>query len=201
MTKKFEQVKVEGGAVQTRRGRPSKFNMKLALKMFFCWEKGFTDEEVCRLFDIAVDTLNKWKANSAVFRSSMEKAKKLADQRVVEALHKRAIGYDFEERTARTEGQGETAKTIQQVVRKHIPPSDKAIMMWLVNRDPNNWKHLGPKVEVTQDNRSVNVVGSPDQIAEYMKGLYGPKAREIGLKVADALGIRLEIGDSEVGRK
>jgi hypothetical protein len=63
------------------------------------------------------------------FATAVRVGKRVADQRVEEALFERAIGYDYDYDL----GRGKS-------VIRHIPPDIGAIKVWLFNRRPDRWK-------------------------------------------------------------
>ena len=122
-------------------GRPSKLNPDLALKIFFLARKGLTDKEIAQVFDIAPDTITKWKKSEEFFLSLKEN-KGQADAIVERSLFERACGYEHEEDEIFCNAQGKV--TTVRII-KHYPPDPTSMIFWLKNRQPDNWRE---KVEI-----------------------------------------------------
>ncbi len=116
------------------RGRPTKFKPEYIVQVKILAEKGFTDKEVAQIFGVAEQTINNWKKDFPLFFESLTAGKEVADQKVVQALYERALGYSHPE-VHITSFQGDVTKTD---VIKHYPPDTAACFIWLKNR--SGWK-------------------------------------------------------------
>ena len=83
---------------------------------------------------------------------------------VEEALLKRATGYDYEEDTWElVEGELRLTKKC----RKHVPPDVKAILSWLYNRLPNQWRATQEPLETTQYTETIkDILVAMKEVAE-----------------------------------
>lgn len=63
--------------------------------------------------------------------------KNLDEQKVKEALLKRAIGYDYEEKEMVADKNGVSGKV--KIIKKHVPPDMDAIRTVLSKIDNNKW--------------------------------------------------------------
>lgn len=70
---------------------------------------------------ISRSTLSLWKSENEEFSATLKAAKAEADSRVIEALFRRATGYQAPDGT-------------------HVPPHPTAIVFWLKNRQPEAWR-------------------------------------------------------------
>jgi hypothetical protein len=77
-----------------------------------------------------------WRLQYEDFSAAVRAGKRVADERVEEALYQRCVGYDFDFDL----GRGNS-------VIRHVVPDVSAIRFWLVNRRPDRWRH---RVEGTQ---------------------------------------------------
>ena len=117
-------------------GRPSKFD-KVDLRQV---EKlacmGWTDAQMSDFFEVDERTWNNWKGKHEEFFQSLKGWKASADARVERSLYERATGYSVPEDKIFNDG------GIPLVVptRKHYPPDTTAMIFWLKNRDPENWR-------------------------------------------------------------
>lgn len=160
-------------------GRPTKYRAKYhneqALKLT---RLGLTDEELAENFDIAVSTLNEWKLRYPKFQESIKKGKTATDSLVADSLLKRALGFEYDERTYEKLDEvidGEHADDDikvemfkKKVVTKQVAPDTTAQIFWLKNRQPKLWRD---KQEVVNTNKNFNVTMTKDEIKEISKTL------------------------------
>lgn len=114
-----------------KNGRPSKFNKKLAEKIYLLAKKGLTDSEISKIVDISESTLNEWKKDPE-FSESLKASKEIIDSQVEDALLSRAIGYDYEEEFATKDG--------AVLCKKKLHPDVVACIFWLKNRKSKVWR-------------------------------------------------------------
>lgn len=112
--------------------------------------RGLTDSEMAAVFGIKPELIQRWKEFYPDFEKAIEEGRTHADAKVVEALYLKATGYYHPDTKVHWDKHGD-AQTLE--VMKHYPPSDKAIEMWLTNRQKEHWKN--------QQHHSVG--GSKDQ--------------------------------------
>lgn len=105
-----------------------------------------------------------WYKESEDLRKACAMAKDVADYTVEDALYRRAVGYDYwEEIWELVEGEVIMTKK----VKKHLPPDVKAIMAWLYNRMPNQWRAMQEPLEKTQYVETVqNILVAMKEVAE-----------------------------------
>lgn len=111
---------------------------------------GLTDEEIAERLEIGVATLYRWKKTHKPIAEALKGAKELYDNEVVEALHKRTLGYtvqvkknlklktaEFETVTGKKIRETEKIVTVRDEV--HVPADTMAQMYWLNNRMSERW--------------------------------------------------------------
>lgn len=144
----------KGHAIKkSNRGAPSKYNEKkfpdAAYKL--CARLGAEDKDIATAFGVTVDCISKWKVEYPEFLYSIKKGKKdWDDQNVVSALRKRALGYVYVDidtkKTTIMLGRGENKvkAPVEEIIRheKNMAPDVTACIFWLVNRQPDEWKHV-----------------------------------------------------------
>lgn len=107
---------------------------------------GATDDEIASFFEITTRQLYNWKHMHPEFAEALRDAKAEADERVERTLYQKAIGYTFNsEKIFCTDGM-----VTRVPIREHVPPSDTAMIFWLKNRKPAEWR----------DQRDVKLEGS-----------------------------------------
>lgn len=103
---------------------------------------GLTDGDIANNIDISHPCLIRWKNEHPEFAAALNSGREVADYRVENALYKRAIGYDCEE--VKTilgyEDKNGNRKTRIERQTKHIPGDVTAMLAWLNNRKPEQWK-------------------------------------------------------------
>ena len=123
------------------------------LILITAWARdGLSEEQIASNMGITRPTLWKWKNKEDNMLNALKKGKEVVDYEIENALHKRAMGYRYDEVTYE---KGEEVKR----VTKEVAPDTGAIAIWLKNRKPNHWKD---RIEV--DNK--NVLEKLDELLE-----------------------------------
>lgn len=128
-------------------GRPSKYKPEFAQQAKKLCELGATDAQLADFFEVSVSTINLWKINFPEFSESISVPKEIADARVEQSLYRRAMGYEHDEVDIRVVN-GEIVET---PLRKYYPPDSTAMIFWLKNRKPEQWRET-KAVELTGEN-------------------------------------------------
>jgi hypothetical protein len=129
-------------------GAPSKYDPVYAEQVTKLCKLGATDKEIADFFDVEESTINNWKKAHPEFMESIKKGKIIADAEVAHSLHKRAIGYQYDEITYEKIGPGEELTEVgengmetvkkelykKKVVTKEVVPDVAAQNIWLKNR-------------------------------------------------------------------
>lgn len=109
--------------------------------------KGLTDEQIAKNMGVNKTTLYDWMKKFPDISNSIKKGKAPIDFEVENALFKRAIGYEYEEvETIIEEIDGKQRKRIKKI-KKVALPETSAMIFWLKNRKPKEWRKLNPVVE------------------------------------------------------
>lgn len=97
--------------------------------------RGLSDAEMAAVMGVSDVLFDSWKAFYPAFAKAIDDGRTLPDAQVIAALHKNAIGYDYE-----TDEVVRTRKGAQVVtVKKHFPAETAAQKFWLSNRAPAHW--------------------------------------------------------------
>lgn len=140
---------------KTTRGRPTKYKPEFCEQGAKLCLKGFIDDEIADFFDVDVATLNRWKLKYPDFCASLKKAKLYSDDKVVQSLYNRALGYEFKETKEETGGETGSKTTI---TTKQLAGDVGAMCFWLKNRQPNEWRD---RQEVKHEVTSSNIMPVP----------------------------------------
>ena len=140
-------------------GRPSKFGTvdkeqveKLALA-------GWTDAQMAEFFKVDERTWHRWKDADPKFCQSLKDWKVEADSRVERSLFERATGYSHPEEKLFQAG----GEIIRAETTKHYPPDTTAMIFWLKNRKPEDWRD---KQEIEHHGLDQH---SPDEIKQALQ--------------------------------
>ena len=97
---------------------------------------GLIDKEIAEYSEVTEQTINNWKKEYPEFFESIKRGKTLADANVSESLYKRANGYEHEEDDIRVVNND----IVVTPTIKHYPPDSTAMIFWLKNRRPKQWR-------------------------------------------------------------
>ena len=132
-------------------GRPSKYKTDYAFAAQRLCRTGATISEVAAHFIVPRQTIWRWAQEHEEFRDALALGQEEADSRVVRSLYERAVGYDLiSEKVGFYKG-----RTVRAEVREHVLPDVGAMIMWLKNRKPKEWRdrqEVVQHVEVPQEN-------------------------------------------------
>ena len=151
--KKYNYTKKTGRPKEGINQRLGKLKLKVG-NLAILYRNGFTDAQVAEVIGVEEVTIKSWKKLDE-FRIPIKDWKEEADAKVEKSLYKKAIGYEYDEVTYEQSKVGglalgmtdedinfikhtPTAKT--KVVTKQFAPDTLAIIFWLKNRKPEEWK-------------------------------------------------------------
>ncbi|HCY7616201.1 TPA: helix-turn-helix domain-containing protein [Staphylococcus aureus] len=119
------------------------------------WKRdGLTDEQIARNLGVSKHTLIKWKKNIPDFLDAIKKGKEVSDYELENALHKRAVGYYYEEETVTNKG--EVVK-----IKKYEHANPTSLIFALKNRLPHKYRDKVEQ-EITNRNIEINIGGYVD---------------------------------------
>lgn len=104
---------------------------------------GLTDKQIAYNLGISEDTFYEYKKKHSEFSEALKKGKEVVDYEVENALLKRALGYEYEEKTYETSYDERTGKSIERLTKrttKQVAPDTTAQIFWLKNRKPREWR-------------------------------------------------------------
>lgn len=131
------------------------------LTLLEAWARdGLTDEQIAKNMGIANSTFYEWKRKNLEISEALKKGKEVVDYEVENALLKRALGYTIQIEEDKLDREGCAHTLVKDV---HIPGDVTAMIFWLKNRKPEQWREKQQdKKESSQ--RKVIIV---DDIPEY----------------------------------
>lgn len=150
----------------TERGRPTDYDPAYVEQARKLAALGATDIEVADFFDVDVRTIYRWKHVHPDFCQSLNAGKEKADERVVNSLYQRAVGYEQDEVKIFMPSGADAP--VYAPYRAKIAPDTTAAIFWLKNRKPADWRdkqdveHSGA-VEITRIERVIVDPANPDR--------------------------------------
>ena len=129
------------------KGKFEYWRTKDGLLQIAAWARdGLIDEQIAHNMGIRRSTLSEWKKRFPDIADALKKNKNIVDIEVENALYKRAVGYEYTEKTIEIDDDG---KKRVKTTKKRMAPETLAIIFFLKNRKPDEWR----------DKREVEVKG------------------------------------------
>lgn len=138
-------------------GRPSAYRKEFAAQAQKLAALGATDIEVADFFEVDVRTIYRWKHDHPEFCQALNVGKDKADERVVNSLFQKAVGY--EQDAVKIFMPAGAEKPVYAEYREKIAPDTTAAIFWLKNRKPADWRDK-QELDHTSSDKSM----SPTQI-------------------------------------
>ncbi len=96
-----------------------------------------------------------WMKESEDLKKALAVSRDVSNASVEESLLKRALGYTYVDKTYDlVEGQ----LVLTHEYHKHMPPDTKAILSWLYNKLPNEWRSIQEPLERTQYTETIKEI-------------------------------------------
>lgn len=118
-------------------GRPSKYhsNVEPKLLLIEAWARdGVTEADICKNLDVNNTSWIEYKKEYPELAKALKNGREVIDVMVENALLKAALGYEYTEE----ELNKMTGKPIE--LRKTAHPNTTALIFWLKNRKPKEWR-------------------------------------------------------------
>lgn len=124
-----------------------------------CWARDFTLGEIAEKIGIAHKTLVDWRKKYPEIDKAISEGKEVVDYKVENALLKVALGYKTKEIKIYTgyPDKNGNRKTRKEVLEKEIAPNPTAIMCWLNNRKPDQWKRNRDVLQTKDEDNKITV--------------------------------------------
>jgi hypothetical protein len=137
--------------------------------------QGSTDSEIALMMGLDPKIVKAWRKMYPDFDKAIEEGRTAADLQVLEALHKKAVGYEYKkEVVVRTKDD-----VFVQEVNHVVEPETNAIKFWLSNRDPKRWSEKRHMQITGKDNEPAVAFGvkheSKVELISSILGLIQPK--------------------------
>jgi hypothetical protein len=119
-------------------GRPSSYSNEFAKQAEKLSALGATDMEMADFFEVDVRTIYRWKHDHEEFCQALNVGKTKADERVINSLYQRAVGYEQE--AVKIFMPASAAEPVYAPYREKVAPDTTAAIFWLKNRQPDKWR-------------------------------------------------------------
>jgi hypothetical protein len=142
--------------------RPTGFKPEYCEQAEKLCKLGATDIELADFFEVSDRTIYRWQAQYPEFCQALKAGKDHADERVERSLFHKATGYSYDsEKIFQYEGQ-----VVRAPIREHVPPDTTAMIFWLKNRRPEQWRD---KTEHVVTHKSAGTM-TDDELARIAAG-------------------------------
>ena len=112
------------------------------LELLSCWARDFTLSDIAKKIGVSAKTLITWRKTYPEIEQAIKDGKEIVDYRVENALLKVALGYtttDVKTIISPPDKNGNRTIRVEKTERE-VSPNPTAIMCWLNNRKPEQWK-------------------------------------------------------------
>lgn len=133
------------------------------LELIKCWARDLSFTDIAKKMGITIQTLKAWRDRYPEIEEAISESREELDYKIENALIKRALGYtttDVKTIISPPDKDGNRKIRVEKT-EKEIPPDTVAIMAWLNNRKPDQWKRNRDNVYQANDNDSkitVNII-------------------------------------------
>jgi hypothetical protein len=94
---------------------------------------GLTEDQIAHNMGVSVKTLYNWKTKHLPILHALKSGKEVVDRQVENALLKTALGFEYLEETVTNKGDVVEVRKVQH-------PNTTALIFWLKNRKPEQWR-------------------------------------------------------------
>ena len=136
-------------------------------------EEGVSDDEIAIRAGIEVPLFRRWKKRCPEFAAAIALGRSSSDYAVVEALYKKAVGYNVSlaktYKLKHVDYDPDTGKKVREyeelatgIDENYVPGDLKAETFWLKNRQPERWSERPVRAMIDGDGEGFGVVEIPE---------------------------------------
>ena len=126
-------------------GRPSLYQPDYAEQARKLCRLGATDSDVADFFGIGTTTFYRWRKDHPDFAAAVAEGKDVCDKQVEQALHRRAVGFEYEAIRVFIPAGAKDAVLVRYPVQ--VLPDVRAAQHWLRFRRPKEWSDRREKTD------------------------------------------------------
>lgn len=125
---------------------------------------GLSNKQIAHNIGIREETIYTWMNKYPQLDKAIKKGKEVVDREVENALLKRALGYEIEETKTymKDNGNGTQTKHIERT-KKHVAGDTTAMIFWLKNRKPKEWRDRKDLEHSGEVQSNINVLNNMDE--------------------------------------
>lgn len=129
------------------------------LLLLQCWARDFSLGDIAAKIGIAPKTLVEWRKKYPEIDEAISEGKEVVDYKVENALLKVALGYTTTEtKTIISPPDKDGNRRIRvEKTEKEVAPNPTAIMCWLNNRKPEQWKRNRDMLQTKDEDNKITV--------------------------------------------
>ena len=132
-------------------------------------EAGHSHSFMANFFGVTYATWMDWKANKPAFNAKLDAWCRTADERVVNALYRKATGYSYT--TERYVENKKTGQVFRYDETVHVPADFAAAKYWLSCRRPDEWTEKRVVENTGEMTLNANVRVQRDDLEERILGM------------------------------
>ena len=118
-------------------GRPTLYKPDYAEQARKLCRLGATDSDMADFFGIGTTTFYRWRKDQPEFAAAVTEGKDICDKQVEQALHRRAVGFEYEAIRVFMPAGAKEAVLVRYPVQ--VLPDVRAAQHWLRFRRPKEW--------------------------------------------------------------
>ena len=152
-----------------KRGRKPKFKPGFCKIIEEMMQDGATDIQIAKTLRIGVSTFYEYLQEYPEFMEARKRGEKIIIEKVKGALVQRALGYETEEieqKISKNRATGAEVPILLKKVKKHVAPDVGAIVFYLKNKAPDEFKDKFEFDGEALKNITVEVVSVPSNMKE-----------------------------------
>ena len=109
---------------------------------------GLREDQIAKNLGISVPTLERYKKEHSEIVKSLKKGKETLIVELENALIKKAVGYEYEEKKVYTKTEDGVTTTYTEITKKHQPPDTGALFGLLKNKAPEQYADNPQMIEL-----------------------------------------------------
>jgi hypothetical protein len=126
-------------------GRPTLYKPEYAEQARKLCRLGATDSQVADFFEIGTTTFYRWRQDHPDFADAVTEGKEICDNQVEQALHRRAVGFQYEAVRVFMPAGAKAPLPVPYPVQ--VIPDVRAAQHWLRFRRPQEWSDRREEAE------------------------------------------------------
>lgn len=142
-----------------------KWITKEGLTQIEAWARdGLTNIQIAHNIGIRENTFYSWINRFPELEEALREGKEVVDIQVENALLKRALGYTAEEKKTyvKKDKEGNTNTHVEKI-EKHVAGDTTAMIFWLKNRKPKEWRDRKDLEHSGEVQSNINVLNNMDE--------------------------------------